>query len=626
MTRGVVGGGLVLTALAAVIHLWPRTPVAGTSSVVLPVADEPARPAGGAPEGPRVRVELPGTPAAGLVRVVVHGEDLQAVIDGAKPGDVIALEAGAVFTGPLRLPRKSGDDWITIRTSTPDGLLPPGARVGPAAAPLMPKIESATDAVLTAAPGAHHYRFIGIEIRPRAGAFLYNLVLLGSREKSLEELPHHLVFERCFVHGDAEVGARRGFAFNSRYTAVLDSHLADFKEEGADSQAILGWNGPGPFAIVNDYLEAAGENVMFGGGDPSIPDLVPSDIEVRANHFAKPLSWKRGEAGYQGTNWTVKNLFELKNARRVLVEGNVFENNWVQAQAGFAILFTVRNQDGGAPWAVVEDVSFMSNIVRHTAAGVNILGHDDNNPSQQTRRVLVRNNVFEDVGADRWGGGGQLLQVLERASDVTIDHNTAFQTGNILTADHGPHTGFVFQNNIVPHNAYGITGTGTAAGTRTLSAYFPDAVVRRNVIAGAPAAAYPQDNFFPASLGQVGFRGLAAGDYRLSPQSPYLGAGTDGRDVGVDGEELSRALAGAGAGLRATSRSDEASRSCRSVERTEGCAGGAGAAAGSVPAGKPGSMQTISNPASRTRAAWVEARSRFWKSRSEFSRRQDGSL
>jgi len=92
---------------------------------------------------------------------------------------------------------------------------------------------------------------------------------------------------------------------------------------------------------------------------------VPSDIEIRHNHFVKPLSWKADDPTYAGTAWTVKNLFELKNAQRVLVDGNVFEYNWPAAQNGFAILFTVRNQDGHAPWSTVADVVFSNNIVRH---------------------------------------------------------------------------------------------------------------------------------------------------------------------------------------------------------------------------------------------------------------------
>ena len=38
-----------------------------------------------------------------------------------------------------------------------------------------------------------------------------------------------------------------------------------------------------------------------------------------------PLSWRIGDPSYAGTEWSVKNLFELKNARRVLVDGNIFQ-------------------------------------------------------------------------------------------------------------------------------------------------------------------------------------------------------------------------------------------------------------------------------------------------------------
>ena len=54
----------------------------------------------------------------------------------------------------------------------------------------------------------------------------------------------------------------------------------------------------------------------------------------------------------------VKNIFELKSARRLLVEGNIFENCWLAAQGGWALQFTVRNQDGAAPWSTIEDVTF----------------------------------------------------------------------------------------------------------------------------------------------------------------------------------------------------------------------------------------------------------------------------
>jgi hypothetical protein len=141
---------------------------------------------------------------------------------------------------------------------------------------------------------------------------------------------------------------------------VTGSYISDIKVVGQDSQAIGGWNGPGPFVITNNYLEAAGENIMFGGADPAIPNLVPSDITIEQNTLAKPPAWR-------SQRWQVKNLLELKNARRVTIQSNTLEYVWSAAQSGVAILFTGRNQDGLCPWCVVEQVTFESNTVATAA-------------------------------------------------------------------------------------------------------------------------------------------------------------------------------------------------------------------------------------------------------------------
>src|SRR6059058_5987902 len=98
------------------------------------------------------------------------------------------------------------------------------------------------------------------------------------------------------------------------------------------------WNGPGPFHILNNYLEAAGENIFFGGSTPAIPGLVPSNIEIRGNYLYKPMSWREGEAGYGGTRWSVKDIFELKSARHVIFEGNVLENCWSDVNSGYGAI------------------------------------------------------------------------------------------------------------------------------------------------------------------------------------------------------------------------------------------------------------------------------------------------
>jgi hypothetical protein len=499
------------------------------------LAAPPTEPA--APALPRAFVDAAPIAGTGTTHRARNGEELRRILGLAQPGDAIVLDAGAVFSGPFTLPKKPGNEWITIRTSAGDRLPAPGTRVDPSHASLMPRLESATESVITADPGAHHYRLIGLEIRPKAGKFLLNLMELGASERSLEALPHHIVVDRCYLHGDPRLGARRGIALNGREIAVVDSCLSDFKEMGADSQAIAGWNGPGPFKIVNNTLEGAAENLMFGGADPAIRDLVPSDIEIRRNLFRKPLSWMKGDPSFAGTAWTVKNIFELKNARRVLVDGNTFENNWAHAQSGFAILFTVRNQDGSAPWSTVEDVTFTNNIVRHTGSGVNVLGTDDAAPSGPARRIAIRNNLFDDVGGERWGGGGRLLQLLNGVADLAFEHNTCLHTGNIVTAEGAVHTGFVFRDNIVLQNDYGVSGAGKASGRSTLEAFFPGSRFVRNVIVGGDASVYPPGNFFPRSIEQVGFIDLERGDYRLAPSSRYARAATGGKEAGVDFSE-----------------------------------------------------------------------------------------
>src|SRR5262249_38845725 len=63
-------------------------------------------------------------PAGADVRLVRAGDNLQAAINSAQPGDELRLEAGATFTGNFALPVTSGSSLITIRTDLPDSALP----------------------------------------------------------------------------------------------------------------------------------------------------------------------------------------------------------------------------------------------------------------------------------------------------------------------------------------------------------------------------------------------------------------------------------------------------------------------------------------------------------------------
>jgi len=503
-------------ALIFIVFLMSFLPVAGSFAATLPTL-------------PQTYIDTTYSPPLGNTITVNSGGNLQTALNNAQLGDTIVLQAGARFTGPFTLPNKSsGSGWIYIQSSAYSSLPPPGTCVSISDASNMPKITVATGgrSAIETATNAHHYRFIGIEFKPVANNFVYNLIRIGNADTSTSALPGDIVFDRCCIHGDPAKGGRRGVAMDGIRIAVIDSHVSDFKEVGADTQALCAYNTPGPLKIVNNYLEAAGENVMLGGADPQITNCVPSDIEIRLNHFFKPLSW-------MGSSWTVKNLLEFKNARRVLVEKNRFENNWPAAQNGFSLLITPRNQDNKAPWSATQDITIRLNRFSNVAQGINILGTDDISPSQRTTRVLIQNNVIYVTGLG--GSDGRLFQLLAGPVDITIDHNTGFCTTaygmseNFSKADQ-----FVFQNNIVTHGTYGFIGTGTSNANTTLNTFYTNWRFTNNVIIGGSASGHPPGNYFPADISAVVFSNASAGDFRLSGSSPYRNAAVDGKDLGAN--------------------------------------------------------------------------------------------
>jgi hypothetical protein len=282
---------------------------------------------------------------------------------------------------------------------------------------------------------------------------------------------------------------------------------------------------------VNNYLEGGAEVVLFGGSDPSIAGLVPSDIEIRGNYFRKPLEWS-GHAVIKGT-------FELKNARRVVVDGNLLESEILTT----AFVITVRNQGGQAPWSTIEDVEITNNIVRHASSGVNILGSDNEHKSQEARRIRIANNLLTDLTPDDPNNTAYFIQVYGSDS-VLVEHNTVQQKGDILRSYGAPPKNFRFRDNIVQHNLYGVVCLieGPACPQNPLCRCFTAGTIKGNVIIDNASAAaneslerkYPDGNFFPDSVDTAGFVDYRSGNWRLKANSKYRGKATDRKDPGVD--------------------------------------------------------------------------------------------
>jgi hypothetical protein len=477
---------------------------------------------------------------AGKIINVRRGGNLQTALNHARPGDTIVLEAGAEFVGSFELPNKEGEGVVTIQSSRA-AELPENIRVKPEQAALMPKILSPGKGVpaITTAPRAHHYRFVGVEFSSK-GDYVYNLIDLGSDGyKKLDEFPHHFEFDRVYVHVDALNKARRGFALNNSDTVIKNSYIAGFAGEQDETQAIASWNGVGRFKIINNYLEAGGENVLFGGGDPSIKDLVPTDIELRNNLITKPEAWRRRA--------TMKYTLEIKNARKVQIVGNIIENCFDCIAVGL----TVRNQNGTAPWSTIEDVEIRDNIIRRASAAINLLGTDDNFKSQRMKRVQVVNNLITDIDSVKWGnnsGGGYFVQ-LAGTEDVEIAHNTVFNDGNMITAHGEPNARFVFRYNILPHNDYGLFGNEGGVSLSMIGKHLPGSTIINNVIinnrgVAADSMLIPPRNFPAMTFHDVGFTNFRAGDYSLKTGSRYKGKADGGKDFGCDFVQLNKTIAG----------------------------------------------------------------------------------
>jgi hypothetical protein len=497
-----------------------------------------------APELPR-SIPAASIPApTGPVRSVAAGGDLQAALNA---GGIIELACGATFTGSFILPARPGNRWTVVRPSCYASLPPAGIRMTPllAAALRLPIIFSADAGyAISTALGAHHYALLGLELATGANlSQSYGLVGFGSDasqgQKTLADAPHDLILSQSYVHGTATMPLRRCIAINSATTAIVDSYISDCHDVGADAQAIASWNGPGPYLIQNNYLEASTENVLFGGSDAASAELSPADVTIRQNYISKPYAWKGGP-------WAIKTLLEFKNVKRVLVEGNVIEHNWPQAWDGTAITMKSVNQDGSAPWSGTTDVTMRNNWVRDVGSGMNLHGNpEDSKPTIHMSRVSITNNLMTGIASDSFPGKGNGFFLGGDLSDVTLDHNTlAWRGGQYTTAvsmegDPPP----PFHRLRITNNLFATVGGISLSGQRlgwpgdSFTGFAPDGTLVGNVFAvGTPygtgqwnkwVTTMPAGNAIvvndSASFPALHF----ALDYSLPAKSAFAGAGAD---------------------------------------------------------------------------------------------------
>jgi hypothetical protein len=477
---------------------------------------------------------------------VVSGADLQSALDDAEPGDEVVLVDGETYVGNFVLGLHKGGSPVVLRSATepPEGrlLLNDQGRCtdfNPA------KLQAAPGGLpaLRTEPGVHDWYILGLELLPNPGGY-GEIVSFGdgsANQHSFEQLPYNLTLDRCYVHGDPVTGQKRGLGLNCGRAAVRCCHFSGIFTPGQDSQAICGWNGSGDWLIEDNYLEAASENVLVGGATIHVPDLLPTTIVIRKNTLTKNPEWR-------GKGYVVKNLLELKTGVNVVVDQNDLSECWPDGQDGKALQITVRNEEGANPWAAIRNVMVTRNRVWNVGGVVNVLGRDDRGSryeSQLLVGLLFRDNEAWNV-TDGGGARGNSWQI-QGGDWVLIDHNTwvTDQRGDWAITEYlinRPCTNFACVNNIgiqgASYGSYLKTGSDDVAtngliGAAALDVFALPYVYTHNVIVGGPSTGYPPGNFMPGLISEVGFMNPDLYDFRLSPDSPFVGQATDGTDIGA---------------------------------------------------------------------------------------------
>jgi hypothetical protein len=561
----------------------------------------------GPAELPRVTVDsaMADTPAPGSIITVNAGDDLQSALGNAQCGDIVELQAGATFSGQFIVPAKHCDSnhWIWVRTSSPDSALPAeGQRATPCYAGVaslegrpqypcnnptnvMAKVQIAVkgDGPFLLQAGANFYRFIGLEItRPVGTPGIARLVSsMGTAD--------HIIVDRSWVHGAPQDETVDGVTLSGMtYGAVVDSYFTDFhciSVSGycTDAHAISGGVGDtqdGPFKIQDNFIEAAGEGILFGGGSSK---TTPADIEILGNHFWKPWEWMPGNnpfvGGPTGNPFIVKNHLELKNAVRVLIDGNLMENVWGGfTQNGYAILLGPKNQRAGhgrslCPRCEVTDVTVRYVQISHAGGGImmatalNSNGRKRQGQAKAGTRWSIHDVVIDDISAS-YVGGGNVFQLSNSwtknpLNTVTINHVTGFPDASKTLmfignpVNRSPMYGLVFTNNLLLAARYPVWNTGSK-GSCAISGV-PIQIIKRcfttftfnnnGIIASPPAfppSKWPANNMFPQTVDDVEFTNYNngnGGNYQLLPSSPYKNKGSDGKDLGADIVTLAAELA-----------------------------------------------------------------------------------
>jgi hypothetical protein len=473
-------------------------------------------------------------------------------------GWILLVDDVLTITGNFTLPDKNcaSGKYVIIQTDNLAALPPDGNRVTTANSGQMPMFvdnSANSNAPFMIANGGGNYIIRGIECSFSVDSTGGCINVGDGSVTSTDQIPRNVIIDQVLVRGRASGAVRRGIRIDGANVAVINSWVDRIHETGADTQAILVGCTTGTILVDNNYMEAAGENFMVGGVGCGLPSpSLPNDITFTRNYLFKPVAWKGA--------WLVKNTWESKAGRRVLVKGNLMENVWVDGQQGRFVITKAANTDGDDNWVEVSDLEFSHNWFKNGEGAWTQVASKDGSGSEVgfTGRIYYHDNLATDIGG--LAGWRILVGGTTPMSDVFFRHNTIITVGSaarslFLEVQVGggqtPTPRFAFHDNIFGAQA----GSGVADNC-TVNGADQDCVTSsnayKNLLYDNGTGTVDCSNFYGANailctsgtIDSMGFVNHTAGNYRLAVGSLGKNAALDGNDVGIttDGYELMKCL------------------------------------------------------------------------------------
>ena len=279
------------------------------------------------------------------------------------------------------------------------------------------------------------------------------------------------------------------------------------------------------------------------------------NVLVRRNILAHRPEW----AVLMGNNCGGKGYLELKSCHNCTLDGNIFKGC-----TGPTV--TARNQGGPDPWNDLDNLTFSNNWFQNANSPFTAYLNDGGNLTNRSQNVSFINNLVVGEYADpnEFSWFRVISNNFSGGDGVRIAHNTILvgSARNFISfADSANRVnGLVIENNIIRAAVNQCFTDATGTGGAPITSCWPSATVTKNVLMKIDSFTtmedinltwmnpYP-DNFLVTSIAAVGFTNApasldATGNYRLRSDSPFKGKASDGKDPGVDIDQLNAAIFG----------------------------------------------------------------------------------